>query len=153
MPVAGAAGAALAGAGRAGAGRGRKLSGPPCSEIIMGAQSREGATSGGAMQAELLRRQCPPRQVVVLDRPRHADLISQIRAVGACIHLISDGDVAAAIATAQRDARVDVLMGIGGTPEGVIAAAALKCQGGAIQAQACLQAAAWFLRPRQPPPP
>lgn len=73
--------------------------------------------------------------MTVLDRPRHEGLIREIRAVGSCIHLISDGDVAAAIATARPDSKVDVLMGVGGTPEGVIAAAALKCMGGAIQAR------------------
>ena len=71
--------------------------------------------------------------VVVLDRPRHEALIARIRAVGSRIHLISDGDVAAAIATARPNSKVDVLLGIGGTPEGVIAAAALRCLGGAIQ--------------------
>jgi hypothetical protein len=71
--------------------------------------------------------------VIVLDRPRHAELIAEIRSAGARIRLISDGDVAAAIATARPDSGVDVLMGIGGCAEGVIAAAALKCMGGAIQ--------------------
>ena len=72
-------------------------------------------------------------QVIVLDRPRHTELIAEIRAAGARIRLISDGDVAAAIATARPDSGVDVLWGIGGCAEGVIAAAALKCVGGAIQ--------------------
>ena len=71
--------------------------------------------------------------VIVLDRPRHTELIAEIRAAGARIRLISDGDVAAAIATARPDSGVDVLWGIGGCAEGVIAAAALKCMGGAIQ--------------------
>jgi len=70
--------------------------------------------------------------VVVLDRPRHADLIAQIRATGARIRLITDGDVAGAIMAAVDGTGVDVLMGIGGTPEGIIAACALKCVGGAI---------------------
>ena len=69
----------------------------------------------------------------MLDRPRHTELIAEIRAAGARIRLISDGDVAAAIATARPDSGVDVLWGIGGCAEGVIAAAALKCMGGAIQ--------------------
>ena len=69
----------------------------------------------------------------MLDRPRHAELIAQIRAAGARIRLLSDGDVAAAIATARPDSGVDVLMGVGGCAEGVIAAAALRCMGGAIQ--------------------
>ncbi|GAB2640122.1 class II fructose-bisphosphatase [Gordonia jinhuaensis] len=71
--------------------------------------------------------------VVVLDRPRHADLISQIRAAGAKIRLISDGDVAGAIAAAGEYSSVDMLMGIGGTPEGIITAVAMKCIGGEIQ--------------------
>jgi fructose-1,6-bisphosphatase II len=71
--------------------------------------------------------------VVILDRPRHADLIEEVRASGARIKLISDGDVAGAISVAWPESGVDVLYGIGGTPEGVIAAAALKCMGGEIQ--------------------
>jgi len=70
---------------------------------------------------------------VILDRPRHEDLISEVRASGARIRLITDGDVAGAIATGWPGAGVDVLFGIGGTPEGVLAAAALKCMGGEIQ--------------------
>ncbi|MCB1270489.1 MAG: fructose-bisphosphatase class II, partial [Microthrixaceae bacterium] len=66
----------------------------------------------------------------VLDRPRHEDLVAEIRRTGSRIRLIGDGDVAGAIATAWPDSGVDVLFGIGGTPEGVIAAAALKCMGG-----------------------
>jgi fructose-1,6-bisphosphatase II len=71
--------------------------------------------------------------VVVLDRPRHEALIQRIRRTGARIHLNPDGDVAAAIATAIDSTGVDVLMGIGGAPEGVLAAAALRCLGGALQ--------------------
>jgi fructose-1,6-bisphosphatase II len=71
--------------------------------------------------------------VVILDRPRHADLVAEVRAAGARIRLISDGDVAGAISTAWPESGTDVLIGIGGTPEGVIAAAALKCMGGEIQ--------------------
>lgn len=70
---------------------------------------------------------------VVLDRPRHAELIAEIRAAGARIRLIPDGDVAGAISTAWPDSGADVLFGIGGTPEGVITAAALKCMGGELQ--------------------
>ena len=69
----------------------------------------------------------------VLDRPRHADLITEIRQTGARIKLISDGDVAGAIATARPDSGVDILFGIGGTPEGIIAAAAMRCLGGELQ--------------------
>lgn len=71
--------------------------------------------------------------VVVLDRDRHSDLISEIRDTGARIQLIPDGDVAGAIATADPATGVDLLVGIGGTPEGVITAAALKCMGGELQ--------------------
>ena len=71
--------------------------------------------------------------VVVLDRDRHAGLIVQLREVGAKVLLITDGDVAPAIAASQPGTGVDLLMGIGGTPEGVLSAAALKCVGGAIQ--------------------
>ncbi len=71
--------------------------------------------------------------VIVLDRPRHADLIAEVRAAGARIRLIGDGDVSAAVAVAQDDTGVDVLMGTGGAPEGVIAAAAMRCLGGDFQ--------------------
>jgi fructose-1,6-bisphosphatase II len=71
--------------------------------------------------------------VVVLDRDRHADLIAELREVGAKVMLITDGDVAPAIAAAQPGTGVHLLMGIGGTPEGVLSAAALKCVGGAMQ--------------------
>jgi fructose-1,6-bisphosphatase II len=73
--------------------------------------------------------------VVVLNRPRHLGLIEEIRATGARIKLIQDGDVAAAIETARPDTGIDLLMGIGGTPEGVITAVAMICLGGAIQGQ------------------
>ena len=72
--------------------------------------------------------------VVILDRDRHEGIIASVREVGARVFLITDGDVAGAIAAAQTPrSGVDLLLGIGGTPEGVIAAAALKCLGGAIQ--------------------
>jgi fructose-1,6-bisphosphatase II len=71
--------------------------------------------------------------VVMLDRPRHAQLLDDVRAAGARVKMISDGDVAAGIQAALSSAGVDVLMGIGGTPEGVITAAAIRCTGGAIQ--------------------
>jgi fructose-1,6-bisphosphatase II len=70
---------------------------------------------------------------IILDRDRHRDLIAEVREAGARIRLITDGDVAGAIATAWPDSGADVLLGIGGTPEGVLAAAALKCMGGEIQ--------------------
>jgi fructose-1,6-bisphosphatase II len=78
-----------------------------------------------------------PREVdvVVLERDRHDALIAELRDAGARVKLIRDGDVAPAIASAQPNTGVDVLYGIGGTPEGVISAAALKCVGGGIQAR------------------
>ena len=71
--------------------------------------------------------------VVVLDRPRHDQLVKEIREAGARIRFISDGDVAGAIMAARPTSGIDMLMGIGGTPEGIIAACAMKCMGGAIQ--------------------
>jgi len=71
--------------------------------------------------------------VVILDRDRHQDLIEEVRQAGARIRLIPDGDIAGAISTAWRDAGADILFGIGGTPEGVITAVAMKCMGGALQ--------------------
>jgi fructose-1,6-bisphosphatase II len=71
--------------------------------------------------------------VTILDRPRHKDLIDRCHAMGAHVFLITDGDVAGAIVAAAPRTQVDLLAGIGGTPEGVIAAAALKCLGGTIQ--------------------
>jgi fructose-1,6-bisphosphatase II len=68
--------------------------------------------------------------VVILDRPRHEKMIEEVRAAGARIHLILDGDVAPAIAAAVAGSGIDMLLGIGGAPEGVLAAAALKCMGG-----------------------
>ncbi|WP_029422252.1 class II fructose-bisphosphatase [Alicyclobacillus macrosporangiidus] len=70
---------------------------------------------------------------VILDRPRHQHIIEQVRAAGARIKLISDGDVAAALNTAFDETGVDILFGQGGAPEGVLAAAALKCLGGELQ--------------------
>ena len=71
--------------------------------------------------------------VIILDRPRHEQLIADVRKCGARIRLIGDGDVSAAIATTKPDSGVDILMGIGGAPGGVIAAAALRCIGGDMQ--------------------
>ena len=73
--------------------------------------------------------------VVILDRPRHEELIRQVRDAGARIHLITDGDVAGAIMAARDDTGIDLLLGTGGTPEAIIAACALKCLGGVIQGQ------------------
>ncbi len=70
---------------------------------------------------------------VILDRPRHEELIREVREAGARINLIGDGDVSGALATAREHSGVDILLGIGGAPEGVISAAALTCMGGDIQ--------------------
>jgi fructose-1,6-bisphosphatase II len=72
---------------------------------------------------------------MILDRPRHEQIIEQVRAAGARIRLITDGDVAAALNTAFEDTGVDIMFGSGGAPEGVLAAAALKCLGGDMQAR------------------
>lgn len=76
-----------------------------------------------------------PNEIIacVLDRPRHAELIAELRSLGCGIMLIPDGDVAGVIATANPDTTVDIYMGTGGAPEGVLAAAALRCVGGQIQ--------------------
>jgi fructose-1,6-bisphosphatase II len=71
--------------------------------------------------------------VVILERPRHEELIQRVRETGARIRLITDGDVAGAMLAAQPDSGIDLLIGIGGTPEGVLSACALKCMGGEIQ--------------------
>ncbi len=73
--------------------------------------------------------------VVLLDRPRHSGLVDEIRKTGARIKFISDGDVAGAIMAARPDTGIDLLLGIGGTPEGIIAACAMQCTGGVIQGQ------------------
>jgi fructose-1,6-bisphosphatase II len=73
--------------------------------------------------------------VIILDRPRHEDLIAEVRSTGCRIRLITDGDVYGSVATCWPDAGADVLLGVGGTPEGVISAAALKAMGGEMQAR------------------
>jgi fructose-1,6-bisphosphatase II len=73
--------------------------------------------------------------VCILDRPRHAQLVHEVRQTGARIRFITDGDIAGAISAAREQSEVDLLVGIGGTPEGIVAACALKCIGGAIQAR------------------
>jgi fructose-1,6-bisphosphatase II len=75
----------------------------------------------------------PDLTVIILERPRHEALIKECRVAGARIRLIPDGDVSAAISTCRKETGIDVLMGIGGAPEGVIAAAALRCVGGDMQ--------------------
>ncbi len=91
--------------------------------------------------AEAKGRRMEDLTVIILYRPRHEALIEEVRKAGARIRLISDGDVAAAIATTNPETGIDMLMGIGGAPEGVLAAAALRCVGGDMQAR---------LKPRNP---
>ncbi len=85
--------------------------------------------------ASVLGRRVADLTVVILDRPRHEGLISEVRAAGARIKLISDGDLSAAISCAVRGTGVHAVMGMGGAPEGVLTAAALRCLGGEIQAR------------------
>ncbi len=108
-------------------------------KIAVGPEAR-GAIDIEAPVADNLRKIAHARQkaledltVVILDRPRHEELIAEVRRQGARISLIQDGDVAGALMTAWPDSGIDVLLGIGGTPEGVLAACALRAMGGEIQ--------------------
>lgn len=83
--------------------------------------------------SEALRKPVGDITVVILDRPRHKDLIAEVRKTGARIQLIGDGDVSAAVAAGWTDSGIDLLIGIGGAPEGVISAAAMRCLGGDFQ--------------------
>jgi fructose-1,6-bisphosphatase II len=85
--------------------------------------------------AEALRRRVQDITIIILDRPRHEDLIAEVRETGARIKLIGDGDLSAAISCAVQGTGVHAVMGTGGAPEGVITAAALRCLGGEIQAR------------------
>ena len=85
--------------------------------------------------ARALNREVEDLVAIILDRPRHQKIIQDVREAGARVKLITDGDVSTAIATAVEGSGVDILFGIGGAPEGVLAAAALKCLGGEIQAR------------------
>lgn len=91
---------------------------------------RKSATENLDAIADALQKRLSNLTVVILDRPRHEELIDEVRAAGPRIRLITDGDVAGAISTAWPDSGADVLMGIGGTPEGVISAAAMAALGG-----------------------
>ena len=93
------------------------------------------ATPAENVQAVAKAKGVDPTQVTacVLDRPRHADIIASLRSIGARVHLITDGDVAGVINTADADTGVDIYIGQGGAPEGVLACAALKCVGGQFQ--------------------
>lgn len=106
-------------------------------KIAVGGGLPEGVIDLDADPAENLKRLAGAKDmaladlvVCILDRPRHAKLISQVREAGARIRLILDGDVSGAIATARPESGVDVYMGIGGAPQGILAAAALRCFGG-----------------------
>lgn len=83
--------------------------------------------------ARALNKSVEEMTVVILDRPRHEDLIREVRGIGARIRLIGDGDVSAGIAVCWPDSGIDLLLGVGGAPEGVLTAAALKCLGGDFQ--------------------
>jgi fructose-1,6-bisphosphatase II len=96
---------------------------------------RETPTENVHRIAEALGRRVNDITVVILDRPRHEDLISEVRQAGARIKLITDGDLSAAISCAVSGTGVHAVMGIGGAPEGVLTAAALRCLGGEIQAR------------------
>jgi fructose-1,6-bisphosphatase II len=96
---------------------------------------RESATENLGRIAEALGRRVMDITVVILERPRHDDLIAEVRESGARIKLIGDGDLSAAISCAVSGTGVHAVMGIGGAPEGVITAAALRCLGGEIQAR------------------
>lgn len=109
-------------------------------KIAVGAGLQEGVVDLDRTPAENLHRLAEAKGVAVseltaciLDRPRHADLIRAVRDTGARIALISDGDVAGIIATTDLDTGIDIYMGSGGAPEGVLAAAALRCIGGQMQ--------------------
>ncbi len=102
---------------------------------------RQSPTENLKRLADLKKCRVADLTAIILDRPRHKDLIEEVRAAGARINLIGDGDVSAAIATATPNSGVDILFGIGGAPEGVISAAALQCLGGEFQG---------ILKPRNP---
>jgi fructose-1,6-bisphosphatase II / sedoheptulose-1,7-bisphosphatase len=109
-------------------------------KIAVGGGLPDGVVDLDAKPEENLKNLAKARKVAVedivaciLDRPRHADLIARVRAAGARIMLISDGDVSGVISTARAGSGVDIYMGTGGAPEGVLAAAALRCIGGQMQ--------------------
>ena len=94
---------------------------------------RRSATHNLAAIAEAKRVRVVDLTAVILDRPRHDELVAEVRKAGVRIRLISDGDVGGALATADPSTGIDVLLGVGGAPEGVLAAAALRCVGGDMQ--------------------
>jgi fructose-1,6-bisphosphatase II len=95
---------------------------------------RRSATHNLAALAEAKRVRVADLTAVILDRPRHDQLVAEVRKAGVRIRLISDGDVGGALATTDPATGIDVLLGVGGAPEGVLAAAALRCTGGDMQA-------------------
>lgn len=104
--------------------------GPDCKGLI---DIKRSATQNLIAVAEAKKCEVRDLTAVILDRPRHEDLIMEVRRAGARIRLIGDGDVSAAIATCEPDSGIDILLGSGGAPEGVLAAAALRCLGGDMQ--------------------
>jgi fructose-1,6-bisphosphatase II len=106
--------------------------GPDCADVI---DITAGIEENLRRIAKVKRSGVSDVTVCILDRPRHAELIQRVRRTGARIRFISDGDIAGAISAARESSDVDVLMGVGGTPEGIVTACALKCMGGAIQAR------------------
>jgi fructose-1,6-bisphosphatase II len=106
--------------------------GPDCADVI---DITAGIEENLRRIAKVKRSGISDVTVCILDRPRHAELISRVRKTGARIRFITDGDIAGAISAARESSDVDVLMGVGGTPEGIVTACALKCMGGAIQAR------------------
>lgn len=104
--------------------------GPECRGVI---DIRRTATQNLIAVAEAKRCQITDLTAVILNRPRHEALIQEVRQTGARIRLIDDGDVSAAISTCEPDSGIDILIGSGGAPEGVLAAAALRCLGGDMQ--------------------
>jgi fructose-1,6-bisphosphatase II len=104
--------------------------GPDCADVI---DINAGVRENLSRIAKVKKTSVSDVTVCILDRPRHAKLIEEVREAGARIRFISDGDIAGAIAAARDGYDTDVLMGIGGTPEGITAACALKCIGGAMQ--------------------
>ena len=106
--------------------------GPDCADVV---DIDAGVTENLRRIAKAKKSTVSDVTVCILDRPRHAALVDEVRQAGANIRFISDGDIAGAISAARESSDVDVLMGIGGTPEGITAACALKCMGGTIQAK------------------
>ena len=104
-------------------------------KLVVGPTARGSVHLDAPVPENAFHRKVSDLTIVVLDRPRHAQLIADIRAAGARIRLISDGDLSAGISAAVRGTGVHAVMGIGGAPEGVITAAAMRCLGGEIQAR------------------